>query len=93
MINIGIVTKEQAIDWGFSGVMLRASGMLWDLRVTAPYDIYNICNFAVPIGTKGDSYDRYLLRLEEMRNSVAIIDQCLKRWRREKGTKDNTFNK
>ena len=93
LTNIGIVTKEDAINWGFSGVMLRASGMLWDLRVAAPYDIYQECNFAVPIGTKGDSYDRYLLRVEEMKNSVVIINQCLRRWRRNKIQKDTTFNK
>jgi len=77
LINIGIVTKEKALNWAFSGVMLRASGVMWDIRLSNPYDLYNYMRFAIPIGTNGDSYDRYLIRIEEMRNSILIIDQCI----------------
>ena len=76
-IDIGIVTKEQALDWGFSGVMLRGSGYAWDLRKSQPYDVYHELDFAVPIGKNGDCYDRYLLRIEEMYQSIAIIKQCI----------------
>jgi NADH dehydrogenase (ubiquinone) Fe-S protein 2 len=75
--NIGIVTKQQALDWGFSGVMLRGSGTLWDLRIVELYDGYDLINFSIPIGLKGDCYDRYLIRLEEMRESLNIMSQCL----------------
>jgi len=75
--NIGILTLQDAQTYGFSGVMLRASGLPWDLRKIQPYEIYNDCNFDVPIGTSGDCYDRYVVRMEEMRQSVAIIKQCL----------------
>ena len=77
LVDIGVVTADQALDWGFSGVMLRGSGVSWDLRKTQPYDIYNQMNFDVPIGTRGDCYDRYLIRVEEMRQSLRIIMQCL----------------
>ena len=77
LVDIGVVTADQALDWGFSGVMLRGSGVSWDLRKTQPYDIYNAMNFDVPIGTRGDCYDRYLIRIEEMRQSLRIIMQCL----------------
>lgn len=75
--DIGIVTAEEALNFGFSGVMLRGSGIKWDLRKQQPYDAYNLVDFDVPIGTKGDCYDRYLCRVEEMRQSLRIIDQCL----------------
>lgn len=75
--DIGIVTAEDAVNYGFSGVMLRGSGIKWDLRKTQPYDAYHLVEFDVPIGTKGDCYDRYLCRIEEMRQSLRIIDQCL----------------
>ena len=75
--NIGTVTAEQALEWGFSGVMLRGSGIKWDLRKTAPYDAYDLVDFDVPIGKNGDCYDRYLCRIEEMRQSLRIIYQCL----------------
>ncbi|CAH0549058.1 unnamed protein product [Brassicogethes aeneus] len=75
--DIGIVTAEDALNYGFSGVMLRGSGIKWDLRKVQPYDAYHLVDFDVPIGTKGDCYDRYLIRLEEMRQSLRIIDQCL----------------
>jgi NADH dehydrogenase (ubiquinone) Fe-S protein 2 len=77
LVDIGIVTADQALDWGFSGVMLRGSGIAWDLRKTQPYDVYNKMNFDVPVGTRGDCYDRYLIRIEEMRQSLRIIMQCL----------------
>jgi len=76
-IDIGIVTAEEALNYGMSGVMLRGSGIKWDLRKTQPYDAYDKVDFDVPIGVKGDCYDRYLIRLEEMRQSLRIIDQCL----------------
>lgn len=75
--DIGIVSAEDALNLGFSGVMLRGSGIRWDLRKQQPYDAYDLVEFDVPIGTKGDCYDRYLCRLEEMRQSIRIIEQCL----------------
>uniref|UniRef100_A0A8W7PHJ6 Complex I-49kD n=1 Tax=Anopheles coluzzii TaxID=1518534 RepID=A0A8W7PHJ6_ANOCL len=78
-VNIGVVTAEDALNYGFSGVMLRGSGIKWDLRKVQPYDAYDQMEFDVPIGTKGDCYDRYLCRIEEMRQSLRIIDQCLNR--------------
>lgn len=75
--DIGIVSAEDALNYGFSGVMLRGSGIKWDVRKSQPYDAYHLVDFDVPIGTKGDCYDRYLCRLEEMRQSLRIIDQCL----------------
>ena len=77
LVDVGIVTAEQAVDWGFSGVMLRGSGISWDLRKTQPYDIYERIDFQVPVGSRGDCYDRYLIRIEEMRQSLRIIMQCL----------------
>jgi len=75
--NVGVVTKKEASDWGFSGVMLRGSGCLWDLRVAEPYDNYGLLNFSIPIGSNGDCFDRYLIRLAEMHESLFIIRQCL----------------
>jgi NADH dehydrogenase (ubiquinone) Fe-S protein 2 len=77
LVDIGVVTAEEALDWGFSGVMLRGSGVCWDLRKTQPYDIYQKMNFDIPVGTQGDCYDRYLIRVEEMRQSIRIIMQSL----------------
>mgnify|MGYP006163024957 FL=1 len=76
-VDIGVVTKEQALDWGFTGVMLRGSGVPWDLRKSQPYDVYDRMNFDIPVGKNGDCFDRYLIRLEEMRQSIRIIGQCL----------------
>jgi NADH-quinone oxidoreductase subunit D len=76
-VDIGIMTAEQAMDWGFSGPCLRASGLAWDLRKQQPYDVYDRMEFGVPVGRQGDSYDRYLVRMLEMRESIKIIKQCL----------------
>jgi NADH-quinone oxidoreductase subunit D len=76
-VDIGVVTREQALDWGFSGPMLRGSGVPWDLRKAQPYDVYDKMEFDVPIGRNGDCYSRYLCRIEEMRQSLRIIRQCL----------------
>lgn len=75
--DIGIVSAEDAINWGFSGPMLRGSGVKWDLRKLQPYDNYDKVEFDVPIGMTGDNYDRYLIRMEEMRQSLRIVQQCL----------------
>lgn len=77
LVDVGIVTAEEALNWGFTGVMLRGSGVSWDLRKSQPYDGYDKFHFDVPVGTRGDCYDRYLIRVEEMRQSIAIIMQCL----------------
>ena len=77
-VDIGIVSKQDALDYSFSGVMLRGSGVPWDLRKSQPYDCYNLFDFKIPVGKNGDCYDRYLCRIEEMRESVNIIKQCLK---------------
>ncbi len=77
-VDIGIVSKQDALDYSFSGVMLRGSNVAWDLRKSQPYDCYEQMEFNIPVGTNGDCYDRYLCRVEEMKQSVKIIDQCLK---------------
>ena len=77
LVDVGIVSAEDAQAWGFSGVMLRGSGVAWDLREATPYECYDRMNFDVPVGRRGDCYDRYLLRIEEMRQSLRMIGQCL----------------
>jgi NADH-quinone oxidoreductase subunit D len=77
LVDIGVVSKQQALDWGFSGPMIRGSGIAWDLRKSQPYEIYGELDFDVPIGKNGDSYDRYLIRVQEMYESVKIIEQCI----------------
>jgi NADH dehydrogenase (ubiquinone) Fe-S protein 2 len=77
LVDIGVVTGEEALAWGFSGVMLRGSGVSWDIRKNQPYEIYDKLNFDIPVGINGDSYDRYMIRIEEMRQSLRIIIQCL----------------
>jgi NADH dehydrogenase (ubiquinone) Fe-S protein 2 len=77
LINIGVVTYKDALEWGFSGVMLRGSGISWDLRIHQPYEIYNSLDFNIPVGKNGDCYDRYLVRVEEMRQSLIILTQCI----------------
>jgi len=81
-VGIGVVAPERALALGFSGPMLRGSGIEWDLRKKQPYEVYDRINFDVPVGAKGDSYDRYLVRVEEMRQSNRIIRQCIS-WLRE----------
>ena len=78
-VDIGIVTKKEALDWGFSGPMLRASGVPWDLRKSQPYDVYADMNFDIPTGTTGDCYARYLVRVEEMRQSCKIMKQAIEK--------------
>jgi len=77
LINVGNVNYKEAKAWGFSGVMLRGSGVKWDLRKNDAYEIYNLLNFNICIGKNGDCYDRYLIRINEMRESLSIIEQCL----------------
>tara|TARA_B110000438_G_scaffold269966_1_gene286770 strand:- start:1291 stop:2523 length:1233 start_codon:yes stop_codon:yes gene_type:complete len=78
-VDIGIVRKEEALDWGFTGPNLRASGLAWDLRKSQPYDGYDEVDFDIPIGKHGDCYDRYIVRIAEMRESLRIINQCLEK--------------
>ena len=77
-VDIGVVSEAQALDWGFTGPMLRGSGVAWDLRKSQPYDVYEKMDFDVPVGKTGDCYARYLIRMEEMRQSLKIMRQCLK---------------
>ena len=77
-VDIGVVSGEQALDWGFTGPMLRGSDIAWDLRKAQPYDVYDRMDFDVPVGKTGDCWARYLVRMEEMRQSVKMIRQCLK---------------
>ena len=77
LINVGVVTSKEALDWGFSGVLLRGSGLKWDLRKQQPYEVYDKMNFDVLTTVNGDCYDRYLIRVGEMRQSLSIIMQCL----------------
>lgn len=79
LIDIGIVSAESAVAWGFSGVLLRGSGIPWDLRKSQPYEVYKDLSFSVPVGSSGDCYDRYILRVEEMRQSLNLILECLKK--------------
>jgi len=77
LVNIGTVSYHQALNWGFSGVMLRGSGIPWDMRRIKPYEVYNLFDFGVPTGINGDCFDRYIIRIEEMRQSILIIQQAL----------------
>ncbi|MDO8802206.1 NADH-quinone oxidoreductase subunit D [Phenylobacterium sp.] len=91
-VDIGKVTRQEAIDWGFSGVMVRGSGIAWDLRRSQPYECYDEMEFEIPLGLNGDCYDRYLCRMQEMRESTKIIRQCVERLRKTPGpvmTEDN----
>jgi NADH-quinone oxidoreductase subunit D len=84
-VNIGVVTPERALNLGFTGPMLRGSGIAWDLRKKQPYDVYGDLDFDIPVGLNGDCYDRYLVRVEEMRQSNRIIRQCVDWLRRNPG--------
>ncbi len=76
-VDIGVVSLKECFEWGFSGVMVRGSGAAWDLRKSQPYECYNEMDFDIPIGKNGDCYDRYLIRMQEMRESVKIMKQCV----------------
>jgi NADH-quinone oxidoreductase subunit D len=84
-VDIGVVSLEDAWKWGFSGVMVRGSGAAWDLRKSQPYECYAEMDFDIPIGKNGDCYDRYCIRMEEMRQSIAIMKQCIARLREPAG--------
>ena len=77
LVDVGVVTAKDALELGFSGVMLRGSGICWDLRKSHPYEVYDELTFDVPVGRSGDCYDRYLIRINEMKQSLAIILECL----------------
>ncbi|WP_420348342.1 NADH-quinone oxidoreductase subunit D [Pelagibius sp.] len=78
-VDIGIISREEAEDWGFSGPMMRGSGVPWDLRKSQPYDCYADIDFDIPVGKNGDCFDRYLVRIEEMRQSLRIMRQCIEK--------------
>jgi NADH-quinone oxidoreductase subunit D len=91
-VGIGVVTPERALALGMTGAMLRGSGIAWDLRKKQPYEVYDKMDFDIPIGVNGDCYDRYLVRVEEMRQSNRIIKQCIDWLRKNPGpviTDDN----
>ncbi|WP_281983141.1 NADH-quinone oxidoreductase subunit D [Thalassorhabdomicrobium marinisediminis] len=87
-VDIGVVTEKDIQDWGFSGVMVRGSGFAWDLRRSQPYECYDEFDFKIPVGKNGDCYDRYLVRMEEMRQSVSIIRQAIAKLREPEGQGD-----
>jgi NADH-quinone oxidoreductase subunit D len=93
LVDIGIVTPERALQLGFTGPMLRGSGIAWDLRKKQPYEVYDRMDFDIPVGTNGDSYDRYLVRVQEMRESNRIIKQCVDWLRKNPGPVISTDNK
>ena len=78
-VDIGVVNRKDAEEWGFSGVMLRSTGVAWDLRRAQPYECYSDLEFQIPVGKNGDNYDRYLMRMEEMRQAVHIMRQCIEK--------------
>jgi NADH-quinone oxidoreductase subunit D len=86
--DIGVVTEQEIQDWGYSGVMVRGSGLAWDLRRAQPYECYDEFDFKIPVGKNGDCYDRYLCRMAEMRESTRIILQCLAKLRAPDGQGD-----
>jgi NADH-quinone oxidoreductase subunit D len=85
LVGVGVVSPERALALGFSGAMLRGSGIEWDLRKKQPYEVYDLLEFDIPVGVNGDSYDRYLVRVEEMRQSTRIIKQCVEWLRNHPG--------
>ncbi len=92
-VDIGFISQEDAQLWGFSGVMIRGTGLPWDLRRSQPYEIYSELEFEIPIGKNSDCYDRYLLRVEEMKQSLKIMKQCIQILRNEKGPVSSHNNK
>ncbi|QHQ37295.1 NADH-quinone oxidoreductase subunit D [Algicella marina] len=84
-VDIGVVSQEEALDYGFSGVMVRGSGMAWDLRRAQPYECYDEMEFRIPVGKNGDCYDRYLCRVQEMKESLKIMRQCIEKLGQCKG--------
>jgi NADH-quinone oxidoreductase subunit D len=84
-VDIGVVTRQECFDWGFSGVMVRGSGLAWDLRRAQPYECYDEFDFQIPVGRHGDCYDRYLIRMLEMRESVKIIQQAIAKMEETRG--------
>src|SRR4029078_7869122 len=84
-VDIGVVSLEDAWKWGFSGVMVRGSGAALELPKAQPYESYSKMNFDIPIGKNGDCYDRYCIRMEEMRQSTAIMKQCIDKLREPEG--------
>ena len=76
-MDIGVVTAERAVELGFTGPMLRGSGVAWDLRKSQPYEVYDKTPFDIPVGTNGDCFDRYLIRIQEMRQSLRILLFCI----------------
>lgn len=92
-VDIGIISPEKALAYGFTGPMLRGSGIAWDLRKKQPYAAYDAMDFDIPVGTKGDCYDRYLVRVEEMRQSNRIIRQCVEWLRTNPGPIKTTDHK
>jgi NADH-quinone oxidoreductase subunit D len=76
-VDIAVVSRDDAIRWGFSGPMIRAAGIPWDIRKAQPYDVYDRMDFEIPVGTRGDCYDRFMVRVEEVRQSARIMKQCL----------------
>ncbi|GIT92908.1 NADH-quinone oxidoreductase subunit D [Jannaschia pagri] len=87
-VNIAVVSEEEIMEWGFSGVMARGSGLAWDLRRAQPYECYDEFDFLIPTGKNGDCYDRYLVRMEEMRQSVSIMKQAIAKLREPEGQGD-----
>ena len=85
LVGIGVVSPERALQMGFTGAMLRGSGIAWDLRKKQPYEVYDLMDFDIPVGVNGDCYDRYLVRVEEMRQSNRIIKQCVEWLRNNAG--------
>jgi NADH-quinone oxidoreductase subunit D len=79
MVDIGVVSAKRALSLGFTGPMLRGSGVAWDLRKAQPYEVYHLLDFDIPVGKHGDCYDRYLVRVEEMRQSIRLIKQCIEK--------------
>lgn len=92
-VNIGVVSPERAKQMGFTGPMIRGSGIAWDLRKKQPYEVYDRMDFDIPIGTNGDCYDRYLVRMEEMRQSNRIVKQCIDWLRKNPGSVNVDDNK